>query len=271
MRGGRGPRPAQRVRRAHHRCGARTAGRDPRTPALATGDVEIGDCEVEVLSAAEPIPFPIDDRRRRGRDPPAPPPLHRPARGRGCSATCWGARRSTPRSAGPWSARASSRSRRRCSSPRPRRARATSSCPRRLTPWRLLRPAAVSAALQAARDGRRPGPLLPDRPLPPGRGPARRSAVRVHAARPRGQLRRPGRGAGVRLRCDLGGHRCRDGLRARCDRADHLARGAGALRLGQARPALRHGAGRADRGVRRHGLQRLQGALHQGDPGARRR
>jgi aspartyl-tRNA synthetase len=31
-------------------------------PALETGDVEVGDCEVEVLSQAEPPPFPIADR-----------------------------------------------------------------------------------------------------------------------------------------------------------------------------------------------------------------
>ncbi len=31
-------------------------------PKLATGDVEIGDCEVEVLSAAEPPPFPLHER-----------------------------------------------------------------------------------------------------------------------------------------------------------------------------------------------------------------
>ena len=30
--------------------------------ALATGEVEVGDCTVEILSAAEPPPFPIDDR-----------------------------------------------------------------------------------------------------------------------------------------------------------------------------------------------------------------
>ncbi|MFM7062250.1 MAG: aspartate--tRNA ligase, partial [Actinomycetes bacterium] len=30
--------------------------------ALATGEVEVGDCQVEVLSAAEPPPFPLDDR-----------------------------------------------------------------------------------------------------------------------------------------------------------------------------------------------------------------
>ncbi|MDQ3758248.1 MAG: OB-fold nucleic acid binding domain-containing protein, partial [Actinomycetota bacterium] len=31
-------------------------------PALATGEVEVGDCEVEVLATAEPPPFPITDR-----------------------------------------------------------------------------------------------------------------------------------------------------------------------------------------------------------------
>src|SRR5690606_2116727 len=31
-------------------------------PALATGEVEVGDCEIEVLSRAEPPPFPLDER-----------------------------------------------------------------------------------------------------------------------------------------------------------------------------------------------------------------
>jgi aspartyl-tRNA synthetase len=31
-------------------------------PSLGTGEVEVGDCEVEVLSAAEPPPFPVTDR-----------------------------------------------------------------------------------------------------------------------------------------------------------------------------------------------------------------
>jgi aspartyl-tRNA synthetase len=33
-----------------------------RNEGLATGDVEVGDCTVEILSTAEPPPFPIDDR-----------------------------------------------------------------------------------------------------------------------------------------------------------------------------------------------------------------
>jgi aspartyl-tRNA synthetase len=32
-------------------------------PGLATGEIEVGDCTVEVLSTAEPPPFPVDDRR----------------------------------------------------------------------------------------------------------------------------------------------------------------------------------------------------------------
>jgi aspartyl-tRNA synthetase len=31
-------------------------------PALATGDIELGDCEVEILGSAEPPPFPVDER-----------------------------------------------------------------------------------------------------------------------------------------------------------------------------------------------------------------
>ena len=64
--------------------------------------------------------------------------------------------------------------------------------PARLTPGRVLRAAAVAAAVQAAADDERLRALLPDRPLLPRRGPARRPPARVHAARPRDGLRRGG-------------------------------------------------------------------------------
>ena len=53
-------------------------------------------------------------------------------------------------------------------------------------------------------------PLLPDRPLPARRGPAGRPPVRVHAARRRGELRRPGRRArrSSARRCSTPPRRC---------------------------------------------------------------
>jgi len=45
-------------------------------PALPTGEVEVADCEVEVLARSEPPPFPITDRiegRRATHDSGAPP------------------------------------------------------------------------------------------------------------------------------------------------------------------------------------------------------
>ena len=57
--------------------------------------------------------------------------------------------------------------------------------------------------------------------------------------------------------------------RAAADRAHDVARGDGPLRRRQARPPLRHGAGRPHRGVRRHRVQRVQGAVHEGHPRAR--
>ena len=48
-------------------------------------------------------------------------------------------------------------------------------------PRQLLRAAAVAAAVQAAADDLGPRQVLPDRPLLPRRGPARRPPARVHA------------------------------------------------------------------------------------------
>ena len=89
---------------------------------LPTGDVELAECEVEVLATAEPPPFTIDGRRT---------PTSRCASGGGTS-TCdrGGCRRtygsehaSTRPSAPPSSAKGSARSRPRCSGRRRRRGR----------------------------------------------------------------------------------------------------------------------------------------------------
>ena len=57
-------------------------------------------------------------------------------------------------------------------------------------PGRVVRPAAVAAALQATADGGRLRQVFPDRPLPARRGPARRPPAGVHAARPGNVVRR---------------------------------------------------------------------------------
>ena len=131
----------------------------------------------------------------------------------------------------------------------------------------VLRAAAEPAAVQAAAHGRRPRPLLPDRPLPARRGPPRRPPVRVHAARRRDELRR-------RRRRD-GRHR-RSGARRRRGRhrdapgsgvAHDVAPGPGALRLRQARRALRARVRRSERGLRGHRVPRFPGRPGEGASG----
>ena len=75
----------------------------------------------------------------------------------------------------------------------------------RAAPRVVLRPAAIASAAEAAADGRRPGPLLPDRPMPPRREDACRPRSGVHAARHRDVVRR------------RGGHRCGDRAAIRSD------------------------------------------------------
>ena len=131
--------------------------------------------------------------------------------------------------------------------------------PARLHPGPVLRPPAVPAAVQAAADGGRYRALLPDRPLLPRRGPARRPPARVHPARPGDLLRR----RGGRLRARRGADRRRGATSSasssRSLPAPDLRRGHAPLRHRQARPALRHGAGRPRAGVRRHRGRGLQG------------
>ena len=82
----------------------------------------------------------------------------------------------------------------------------------------LLRAAAVAADLQADPHDLRLRPLLPDRPLLPRRGPARRPPARVHPDRPRDEL--PAAGHRLPRRRGLP-HR---GVRGRRHRAAHALR-----------------------------------------------
>ena len=188
-------RRAQRVRRAGHRRRRASAPRARSTRTCRPARSSSATATVEVLRIAEPPPFPIDARAddvdenirlqyryldlRRER-------MQRNLRVR--AAVNSAIRRAmedqgfveveTPMLV-PSHARG-----------RPRVPRAVAQGARL-----VLRPAAAPAAVQAAADGGRHRPLLPDRPLPARRGPARRPPVRVHAARRRDELRRPGRRA----------------------------------------------------------------------------
>ena len=124
----------------------------------------------------------------------------------------------------------------------------------------LVRPPAEPPAVQAAPDGRRDRALLPDRPLLPRRGSARRPPARVHAARRRGLLRRAaGRagtdGAGAARVVRGGRSGGRDALPAH-----HAHGGDAALRHRPTRHALRDGDPRLDRPGRVVGLRRLRGS-----------
>ena len=240
-------------------------------PNLPTGEVEIGDCAVEVLRTADAAAVPDrrpGRRRRRGRPPAVP--LPRPAARADAAqpARPGGGQLGRPPGDGGAGLRRGRDADARAvdAGGRPRVPRAVAQ-----GAGLVLRPAAVAAAVQAAADGRRRRPLLPDRPLPARRGPARRPPVRVHAARRRDELRRPGRRAGGDQRGGARRRRGGDRGAAAGDRADHVARGDGPLRRRQARPALRDGARRAHRRLRRHrvqGVRRRRG--DQGHPGAGR-
>ena len=237
-------------------------------PNLPTGEIEIGDCTVEVLSVAEPPPFPIDERadqvdetvrlRYRYLD------VRRERMQRNLRV------RSKINSA----VRAAMERQGFVEVETPMLMASTPEGAREfLVPLApaaglVLRAAAEPAAVQAAADGRRHRPLLPDRALPARRRPARRPPVRVHAARRRGELRRPRRRARVHQRGRA--RRGRGGARraAACDRAHHLARVDGPLRRRQARPALRDAARRAHADLRGHRVQGVRG--RGGDQGHRR-
>ena len=192
-----------RGRRRGRRCAASTWSRSPASSAAGPRDGEPrpGDRRGRARRLHGRGPLRRPSRRRSRRRPdrrrragPAALPLRRPAPApdAGQPAPAGAGQLGHPRR--PWSARGSARSRRRCCGRRPPRGPASSPSPAGCTPA-LLRAAPEPAARQAAADGRRLRPLLPDRPLPARRGPAGRPPVRVHPARRGGLLRRPGRRA----------------------------------------------------------------------------
>ena len=228
-------------------------------PALATGEIEVGDCTVEILSRAEPPPFPVSDRidademtrlRHRYVD------LRRPAMQRNLRLRATVMAADPPHDGGQRLPRGGDAG---AGGVHPRgRPRLRGAVPP--AAGQVLRPAPEPPAVQAAAHGGRRRPLLPDGPLPAGRGPAGRPPVRVHPARRRGQLRRPGRRDRLHLRGGGGRHRGRrPGLPGPHPPHD-VAGGPGELRHRQARPPLRHGAHGPHAGVRGHRVPGLPAA-----------
>ncbi len=101
---------------------------------LATGEVELTDCEVEVLSRGRAAALPARRSHRRRRAGAPALPLPRPAPRPDAAQPAPARRRQRGAARGAWTTRASARSRRRCCGRRRPRARASSSCPSRLHP-----------------------------------------------------------------------------------------------------------------------------------------
>ena len=262
---------AQRVGGAGRGHGAAPAPRAPRTRELPTGEVELGDCTVEVLAQAEPPPFPVDDRaeideavrlRYRYVDLRRPR-MQRNLRLRARVLAAMRAAMVAPGFLRGGDAAAVDADARRGAGVRRPLAAATGA---------VLRAAPEPPDRQAAAHGGGLRPLLPDRPLPARRGPACRPPVRVHPARHRDVLRHRARraGRGDRRRRSRPPRR-RSASGPRGDRGHDLARGHGPLRHRQARPALRDGARRPRRVFAGTEVRAFAGPVREGAAGARGR
>ena len=119
-----------------------------------------------------------------------------------------------------------------------RRARLPGAEPRQ--PGTLLRAAAIAAASEAAPDGERLRPLLPDRAMLSRRGPARQPPARVQPDR---------------YRDDLPAHRRRGGDRRGHDGGDLPSRARGRAEAAVFAPAVRRGDGTFRRRQAGHALR----------------